>query len=117
MTKGCRFEMQSTGRLAPDGMMMTVGPITYGQRIDWTNRDGSTEGVEVTGCKTVLDARCQAVALARKRGWTHPRWWQIRRWGDTRVPLCECGNAMDDGVDMCTDCTKEDVKPGLRLWG
>ena len=59
------------------------GKITYGQTIRWSDFDGSSHSVEVTGYNlgAVKEA---AERLAREAGWAPARWWQWWRWRDTR---------------------------------
>jgi hypothetical protein len=59
----------------------------YGYRLSWTHPDGSVQTVE-SPCQyeTGIEAMIKVTADAIYFGWKPPRWWQIGRWRDTRVP-------------------------------
>lgn len=54
---------------------------TYGQEIIWNSLVG-VHSVKVEGCETPEEARSTALRMAKKGGWTPPRWWQWWRWAD-----------------------------------
>jgi hypothetical protein len=43
------------------------------------------ESIMVSGCDTVEDARIQAEDMARRSGWTNPKWYEFWRWGHRDV--------------------------------
>lgn len=56
--------------------------IQYSQTICWHERDGTYVEYGVQNCETYRAAILSAMRLARRHGWTKPRWWQWWRWGD-----------------------------------
>lgn len=66
--------------------------VTHDFAVRWTKFDGTTETAAVSGCESEAEARREAFRIARKNGWTPPRWWQWWRWGDTQISteqVCE----------------------------
>jgi hypothetical protein len=55
--------------------------------IKWTDIDGSKSSVCSDYHFHARDARKEALRMARKWGWTYPRWWQWWRWEDSRPNL------------------------------
>ncbi len=55
---------------------------TYGQRIQWTRKDGGVQAVEVEGYASPQEAMEAAFQSAIRWGWTRPRWWQWWRYDD-----------------------------------
>ena len=53
--------------------------ICYGQTIVWGNRNS----ISVNGCATPEEAKQKAIEIAKRLGWTNPKWWQFWRAGDT----------------------------------
>ena len=37
-----------------------------------------------TECATGEEARIEAIKMARRHGWTYPKWYEFWRWKDTR---------------------------------
>jgi hypothetical protein len=64
-------------------------PTTWGQSVQWTERNGNKNSVAITGAKTLTDARVKVYDLMKRSGWTPARWWQWWRWKDTKVDLVE----------------------------
>jgi len=57
--------------------------MTYGAKIVWHERRGTTCGVFVEGHNSERSARLECLRAARQFGWTKPKWWQWWRRGDT----------------------------------
>ena len=55
--------------------------------ITWTDSDGSKSTVCSDYHTNDREARKEVLRMARKWGWTYPRWWQWWRWDDTRPSL------------------------------
>jgi hypothetical protein len=66
--------------------MMT---IKYGQEITWTSITGDKARVSVDGGDLPEEAVAEAIKLAKRYGWTPPKWWQFWRWSDTRPTVTE----------------------------
>jgi hypothetical protein len=58
--------------------------VSFGQEIIATGRDGSRMSYVVSGCDSQDTAELEVIRLARKDGWTYPRWWQYWRASDSR---------------------------------
>lgn len=61
--------------------------VVHGRTIRWTGASGDQNEVSVHLCETAEEATSRALNMARKQGWTQPKWWQWWRWNDTRVAL------------------------------
>lgn len=57
----------------------------YGITITWTKFDGRRKFVS-SNFPDCEQAWMAAIDLARFDGWYPPKWWEIWRWGDTRLP-------------------------------
>src|SRR5262245_11394763 len=69
-----------------DGAPRLASPPTYGQSLRWTRGLGESTTYEVSGCPTPEAAWEKVMVWAHQNGWTPPRWWQVWRRHDTRIP-------------------------------
>jgi len=56
--------------------------ISYGQVIEWVDRDGTRTRICVKGRSSAREAFEDAVTAAKDMGWKPPKWWQFWRWGE-----------------------------------
>lgn len=58
--------------------------IGWDYSVRWRTLSGEKRVVYVSGRATRMQAKAEAINLARSLGWTPRRWWQFWRWGDSR---------------------------------
>jgi hypothetical protein len=53
--------------------------------IRWTKKGYWVNIFEGSG-ETMNEAKVKALELAKKNGWYPPKWWEMSRWKDSRIP-------------------------------
>ena len=62
-----------------------VAMIKYGQKIIWTPFFGIRKKVKCSGYDSLMEAQMKCIEMAKERGWTPKKWWQIWRIRDTKI--------------------------------
>jgi hypothetical protein len=73
--------------IEPDNEPQREREGTHSATIEWTDRDGSSGVLTVSGCNSPAEAWKEVEECARNMGWTPPKWWQWWRINDTLPPI------------------------------